>query len=206
MLPWWRGAAPTTPTMACGPSNRHPVASASWATGARHGRKKWCWRVELATNGWRRWWAWPARWFGTRDKSSSPKSALHSSPTPQPSSAKTDTGGITIGSSSDTVSESILTSQPLSAVLAKRAVQAFPALAALNIVRTWTGFRIMPPDGLPIYEQSSSAPGAFVIACHSGVTLASNHALELASRILAGQLGADLEAFHSGRFRVSQTH
>ena len=119
---------------------------------------------------------------------------------------QTDTGGITIGSSSDTVSESILTSQPLSAVLAKRAVQAFPALAALNIVRTWTGFRIMPPDGLPIYEQSGSAPGAFVVACHSGVTLASNHALELASRILAGQLGADLEAFHSGRFRVSQAH
>jgi glycine/D-amino acid oxidase-like deaminating enzyme len=119
---------------------------------------------------------------------------------------QSETGGITIGSTSDTVSESILTSQPLSAVIAKRAIQAFPALAALNIVRTWTGFRIMPPDGFPIYEQSASEPGAFVFASHSGISLASNHVLELAPRILAGRLGTDLAEFHSGRFRVSQAH
>jgi hypothetical protein len=29
----------------------------------------------------------------------------------------------------------------------------FPALAALNIVRTWTGFRVMTPDEFPIYER-----------------------------------------------------
>jgi glycine/D-amino acid oxidase-like deaminating enzyme len=114
-----------------------------------------------------------------------------------------DEGGIKIGSSSEALSESILTNQSLTAVIARRAVEAFPALASVNIVRTWTGFRVMPLDGFPIYEQSA---GAFGVACHSAVTLAPNHAYELAPRILAGGFDGSLSAFHSGRFCVPQAH
>jgi len=114
-----------------------------------------------------------------------------------------DDGGIKIGSSTEALSESILTSPPLSAVIANRAIQVFPQLAALNVVRTWTGFRIMPPDGFPIYEQSG---GAFVATCHSGVTLAPNHAFALAPKILAGQLGPEFSSFTAGRFCVPQAH
>jgi glycine/D-amino acid oxidase-like deaminating enzyme len=117
-----------------------------------------------------------------------------------------DEGGIKIGSSTEALSESILTRQSLTAVIAQRAITIFPALAALNIVRTWTGFRVMPPDGFPVIEQSASAPGAFVASCHSGLTLAPNFAYEMAPQILAGRLEAGFSPFTAGRFCVPQAH
>jgi octopine oxidase subunit B len=60
---------------------------------------------------------------------------------------------------------------------------------------------VMPKDGFPIYDQSESEPGAFVACCHSGVTLASNHAYEIAPMVAAGALEPDLVgAFSARRF------
>jgi glycine/D-amino acid oxidase-like deaminating enzyme len=75
-------------------------------------------------------------------------------------------------------------------------------LARLNVVRSWAGIRVMPQDGFPIYDQSETHPGAFVTCCHSGVTLASNHAFEVARMIAAGALEPALVgAFSAHRFR-----
>lgn len=123
---------------------------------------------------------------------------------PSATMRQTDEGGIMIGDSEDTASTSILADPRISALMAARAIRVFPALGALNIVRTWAGFRIKSLDGFPIYEQSESPPGAFVVSCHSGVTLAANHALELAPQILAGQLDPALKPFAAGRFHVPQ--
>lgn len=87
--------------------------------------------------------------------------------------------------------------------IATRALQQFPALAQARIVRQWAALRIMSPDGFPIYEQSATQPGAFVVNCHSGVTLAAVHARSLAVQIAAGQLEPLLAPFHAGRFEVS---
>ncbi len=62
----------------------------------------------------------------------------------------------------------------------------------------------MTADGFPIYEQSADHPGAFVATCHSGVTLAANHALAVAPMIAAGRLDADLDVFSARRFDVSK--
>ncbi len=43
--------------------------------------------------------------------------------------------------------------------IARRAVLSFPWLAELQIVRAWAALRVMPPDGLPIYDQSERFPG-----------------------------------------------
>ena len=64
----------------------------------------------------------------------------------------------------------------------------FPWIGRLNIVRAWSALRVMPPDGLPIYDQSERFPGAFTANCHSGVTLAGAHASLLAPMIAAGAL------------------
>src|SRR5690606_13430448 len=89
------------------------------------------------------------------------------------------------------------------AVLADRAQRTFPHLAGLSIVRTWACLRVMTRDGFPIYDQSSSCPGAFVATCHSGVTLAPNHALILAPLIAKGQWSAEVSStFGTGRFHV----
>ena len=115
-------------------------------------------------------------------------------------------GGILIGASKDASSLSHMTNQSINAVLAQRALLVFPQLAKLNLVRSWAGFRIKTPDEFPIYEQSASAPGAFVVTCHSGVALAASHAFVLAPQILGGQLSAGLSTYSARRFRVPQDH
>ena len=62
----------------------------------------------------------------------------------------------------------------------------------------------MTPDGFPIYDQSKSCPGAFVATCHSGVTLAANHAQLVAGWIADGEIPADMACFSTDRFDVSQ--
>jgi octopine oxidase subunit B len=87
--------------------------------------------------------------------------------------------------------------------IARRAVLSFPWLRELQVVRAWAGLRVMPPDGLPIYDQSERFPGAFVVNCHSGATLAAAHASTLAPMIAAGTLDPQLEPFSGRRFDVS---
>ena len=117
---------------------------------------------------------------------------------------QTDEGGIMIGDSQETNSDQISTNQDISAVLADRAIRTFPCLTNVNVVRSWAGFRVKTPDGLPIYEESRTYPGAYVTMCHSGVTLAANHALIVAQEIAAnaGLLAGD--AFPGRRFHVSE--
>ena len=67
------------------------------------------------------------------------------------------------------------------AVLADRAVRMFPLLGALNIVRTWAALRVMTKDGFPdLRPVGEPLPARLSATCHSGVTLAANHALVLA--------------------------
>ena len=68
--------------------------------------------------------------------------------------------------------------------LARRAVATFPRLARARVVRAWAALRVMTPDGFPIYQESATCPGAFVITCHSGVTLAAAHACRVAPWII----------------------
>jgi glycine/D-amino acid oxidase-like deaminating enzyme len=113
-----------------------------------------------------------------------------------------DEGGVMIGDSQETHTDRIATNQDISAVLANRAVRTFPHLSKVNVIRSWAGFRVKTPDGLPIYEQSESHPGAYAVMCHSGVTLAANHALIVAQEIATDvkQLAGDV--FSGRRFHV----
>ena len=87
--------------------------------------------------------------------------------------------------------------------IARRAVLSFPWLRDLQIVRAWAALRVMPPDGLPIYDQSERFSGAFTANCHSGVTLAGAHANLFAPMVAEGALDPALERFSAGRFDVS---
>jgi len=87
--------------------------------------------------------------------------------------------------------------------IARRAVLSFPWLRDLQIVRAWAALRVMPPDGLPIYDQSERFSGAFTANCHSGVTLAGAHANLFAPMVAAGALDPELELLSAKRFDVS---
>jgi glycine/D-amino acid oxidase-like deaminating enzyme len=111
-------------------------------------------------------------------------------------------GTIMIGESREEAGFEDTTTPEIARTLAQRAVKSFPFLRDVRVVRTWGALRVMAPDGLPIYEQSSEFPGAFVCTCHSGVTLAAAHALHYAQYVIDGALPAELARFSTQRFDV----
>ena len=60
----------------------------------------------------------------------------------------------------------------------------------------------MTPDGKPVYQHSDDCPGAYGIACHSGVTLAAMHAGPVADWIAGADPHPLISEFDPGRFDV----
>jgi glycine/D-amino acid oxidase-like deaminating enzyme len=84
-------------------------------------------------------------------------------------------GTVQIGDSKEDVGFDKGTSMEVLAQIAARARKLFPILKDVKLVRAWGALRIMTPDGIPIYEESKSCPGAYLVTCHSGVTLGAFH-------------------------------
>jgi glycine/D-amino acid oxidase-like deaminating enzyme len=111
-------------------------------------------------------------------------------------------GGIMLGDSREDAGFDTSQKPAVMQTIARRAVFSFPWLRDLQIVRAWAALRVMPPDGLPIYDQSERFPGAFTANCHSGVTLAGAHANAFAAMVAAGVLEPALDLFSASRFDV----
>lgn len=112
---------------------------------------------------------------------------------------QTDEGTVMIGDSLEEATDDRVQNLGINVAMADRARRMFPLLGRLNVVRSWSGVRVMTRDGFPIYEESTSHPGAFLACCHSGVTLAPNHAFDIAAMIAAGALEAGVVAPFSAR-------
>ena len=123
-------------------------------------------------------------------------------PIPLGSIRQTPEGSILLGSSEEDVGFDTGQKPEIMRAIARRAVLSFPWLADLQIVRAWAALRVMPPDGLPIYDQSERFPGAFTANCHSGVTLAAAHARLFAPMVARGELDSVLAPFSAKRFDV----
>lgn len=118
---------------------------------------------------------------------------------------QTGEGVVQIGDSKEEVGlDDSTTLTELSRITA-RATRCFPLLAKAKVVRSWGALRVMTPDGYPVYEASEQCPGAFVVTCHSGITLAPVHAGPLADWIRTGSQPAEIRDFTSHRFHV-QVH
>ncbi len=89
--------------------------------------------------------------------------------------------------------------------IAYRAIRCFPELAGIRVIRSWAALRVLTPDVAPIYEQPEDHPGLFVVTSHSGVTLASLHADEIARWIVSGGQTDVGTAFRLRRFDVQET-
>ncbi|MFD2740927.1 NAD(P)/FAD-dependent oxidoreductase [Sulfitobacter aestuarii] len=114
-----------------------------------------------------------------------------------------DEGGVQIGGTKANAGLDDRETLPIMSKLAHHAVTVFPALADVRVVRAWGALRVMSPDGYPVYAKSSLYPGAFLVTCHSGVTLAPLHASVLADWIMNTSPTPDLEAFDECRFALS---
>ncbi|WP_144107393.1 NAD(P)/FAD-dependent oxidoreductase [Paraburkholderia sp. BCC1886] len=113
---------------------------------------------------------------------------------------QTPEGSVLLGDSAEDVGFDDGQTRSVMADIARRARTAFPLLAHARIVRAWGALRIMTPDGLPVYEESRSHPGAFLAICHSGVTLAAAHTDVIAPWIAGGTRPAILQPFVATRF------
>ena len=117
---------------------------------------------------------------------------------------QTDEGSFLLGASQEERGFDTSVLAGTSRDIAHRAVRVFPCLAALRVVRTWGALRVMTPDGFPIYDKSKTHPGAFVFTCHSGVTLAANHALEVSRWVIEGEIPEQMSCYSTDRFGVPQ--
>ena len=123
-------------------------------------------------------------------------------PMPITTIRQTVEGTIMLGDSQEDVGFDTSQKPAVMQTIARRAVLSFPWLRDLQIVRAWAALRVMPPDGLPIYDQSERFPGAFTANCHSGVTLAGAHANLFAPMVADGVLDPALAPFSGRRFDV----
>jgi glycine/D-amino acid oxidase-like deaminating enzyme len=114
---------------------------------------------------------------------------------------QTDEGTVQLGDSVEDVGFDDSTTSDVMNFIARRAIRTFPLLRDVNLIRAWGALRVMSPDGFPVYDESSSCPGAFVATCHSGVTLAAAHALVIAPWVAGHAPPEGLEMFSGGRFK-----
>ena len=118
---------------------------------------------------------------------------------------QTDEGTLQIGDSHADVGYDDSIALDVLANISDRLLSIFPHLAGVNVLRCWSALRVMSPDGLPVYQQSEQFPNAFVVNCHSGVTLAAQHATVLSDWIsdpASGNTQSLISEFSVDRFRV----
>ena len=117
---------------------------------------------------------------------------------------QTAEGSFMIGASNELVGYDTSVTTPTIRAIAARTLDAFPGLSALRVVRSWAALRPLTPDHFPIYHESETHPGAFVITSHSGVSLASVNATYTARWLAGGEPADCFSAFDLRRFNVSQ--
>ncbi|HLP69161.1 MAG TPA: FAD-dependent oxidoreductase [Rhizobium sp.] len=113
---------------------------------------------------------------------------------------QTNEGGVMIGDSKEDVGFDKGTDSSTLAKIATHAIRTFPRLAGAQVVRSWGALRIMSPDGYPIYDRSRQCPGAYLVTCHSGITLAAAHATIIAKAVATDVWPETLHAFSAERF------
>ncbi|UCH73315.1 MAG: FAD-binding oxidoreductase, partial [Rhodospirillales bacterium] len=116
-----------------------------------------------------------------------------------------DEGSIQIGSSHEDVGFDDGETLEVIARIAHWAIDVFPDLSRARLVRSWGALRVLTPDGLPVYQQSPQHPGAFLVTCHSGITLAAAHSRLLPLWLEQRPEAPNLEAFSEARFKISST-
>ncbi|AHI67133.1 NAD(P)/FAD-dependent oxidoreductase [Burkholderia thailandensis] len=112
------------------------------------------------------------------------------------------TGQLLIGSSRQFDTEDPRVEAPVLARMLRRALGYLPALAGMNGIRAWTGFRAASPDGLPLLGEHPSRRGLWLAVGHEGlgVTTAPGGARVLAALMFGERAAIDAGPYLPGRF------
>nr|WP_060817724.1 FAD-dependent oxidoreductase [Caballeronia sordidicola] len=115
---------------------------------------------------------------------------------------QTGEGVIQIGDSKEDVGFNDATTVKELGRIARNAERYFPLLKTVNVVRAWGALRVMTSDGYPIYDVSEKCPGAYLVTCHSGITLAAHHAGAISDWICGATEPDGIQSFRANRFHV----
>ncbi|MGO4352605.1 NAD(P)/FAD-dependent oxidoreductase [Rhizobium sp. RAF36] len=113
---------------------------------------------------------------------------------------QTATGTFQFGATNERVGRSTDVTAAGAHHIANRAINVMPDVGELRVVRQWAGLRVLTPDGVPVYDRSRTYAGVFVVACHSGVTLAALHAGPFAKWLASGATDETFADFSGHRF------
>jgi glycine/D-amino acid oxidase-like deaminating enzyme len=117
---------------------------------------------------------------------------------------QTAEGSFMLGQSNEDVGFDVQTTTEITQMLARRAVNSFPDLAKVNLVRCWGGLRVLSPDKMPVYFEFDNSPGAYMVTSHSGVSLCSLHATHIPRWVVEGKTPDGFESFDLRRFDVQE--
>jgi glycine/D-amino acid oxidase-like deaminating enzyme len=113
---------------------------------------------------------------------------------------QTGNGSVMIGYTNENTGFEVDTTVSAATRLSQRALQIFPGLSHVRVIRSWGGLRVLTGDGAPIYDEIEE--NAYLLAAHSAVTLASVHASLLPDWILGGRRPDEIQHFNLERFHV----
>jgi len=118
------------------------------------------------------------------------------------------TGQILIGSSRQYGAENSEIENDILARMLQRARQYMPGLAAVSVVRTWTGFRAATPDKLPLIGPSPTDKSLFLATGHEGlgITTSLGTANILADQITGARPGIPIEPYLPSRATKECAH
>jgi len=87
---------------------------------------------------------------------------------------------------------------------ARMAIDFVPALENANVVRCFSGIRVMPTDGLPILGEIPGIENGYIAAMHSGITLSPIVGTLMTELMSEGETSIDLERYSLNRFDIKQ--
>lgn len=116
----------------------------------------------------------------------------------------TRSGTVLIGSSRERVGFDRSPNPVALSRLARGAIELFPFLADVKLIRTYFGFRPYCPDHLPVIGEDSRVPGLYHACGHegAGIGLAPATAKLIADSATGQPLALSLDAFRPERFEV----
>lgn len=114
----------------------------------------------------------------------------------------TSSGTILIGASRERVGVDRDFSLPVAASLARKAIGLFPFLEAVQVLRSYLGFRPYCPDHLPVIGEDPRVPGLWHACGHegAGVGLASGTAALIVDALVGAPTRIASAPFSPGRF------
>ncbi len=115
---------------------------------------------------------------------------------------QTKSGSLLIGGSREFVGFDHSTNSKVIREIAKRAIQVFPFLKHVHLIRTFSGFRPFTPDNLPILSEVPEVAGLFIAAGHEGdgIALAPITGKLMAEMICEQKTDFEMKPFSIERF------